>query len=85
MGNPKQLISSIMEFLLNNHKEETLNVLPEERLIPKVMNGYQIAETMDYAGIYQTQWKISRAPVLRALPLMFDWGKSTSSLDDMSF
>lgn len=37
MGNSTQLIGAMMEYLLDNHKDETLNVLREERLIPKVI------------------------------------------------
>jgi hypothetical protein len=42
---------------LDNHKEAALEYLREHRLIPKVMNEYQIAATMDYAGIYSSHWK----------------------------
>jgi len=55
MGNKKQLTSSLIEYLLDNHKAETLDVLREERLLPKFMNEYQIlAATMEHANIYAT-------------------------------
>ena len=57
MGNKNQLIGSILGYLLDHHKEDTLDVLREERLIPKIMNEYQIAATMDYAKVCQTHWK----------------------------
>ena len=38
IGNPTHLVNSILEYLLENHKEATLKALRVKRLIPKHMN-----------------------------------------------
>ena len=57
IGDESSTVCSLLEYLLDNYEDETLTMLREQRLIPKVMNEYQIAATMDYANIYPVVWK----------------------------
>ena len=54
----RQVVRSIIDYLVKNETEATTEALREAKMIPKEMNEYEIYATMEHSGILPYNWKL---------------------------
>lgn len=57
IGDAKKIVQSLLEYLLRHHRTLLLEGLRDKRILPKKMDAYETAATLDHAKILPSQWK----------------------------